>query len=131
MVAWIASTYRASEEPVSYTHLDVYKRQGFSLISVGSNLLRDSARSFNSASSITDDIIRDLSRALGETCYESKIDGSEVKFRGARPILSKDEKQLARMHLETLTLFAPTINTMLGVATVSYTHLDIPQVASR
>jgi len=104
------------EDP-QYTSLWVAdKGKGFSLISVGSNLLRDSARSFNSASSITDDIIRDLSRALGETCYESKIDGSEIKFRGARPILSQDEKRLARMHLDTLKLFAPTINTMLGVA---------------
>lgn len=104
-------------EDKQYTSLWVAdKGKGFSLISFGSNLLRDSARSFDSASSITDDIIRDLSRALGEERYESRIDGSEVRFRGARPILSKEEKQLARMHLETLTLFAPTINTMLGVA---------------
>jgi len=90
--------------------------KGFALISLGGNLLRDSARSFKSASSITDDIIRDLSRALGEDSYESKIDGGEVKFRGARPILSHEEKMLARMHLDTLKLFSPTINTMLGVA---------------
>jgi len=104
-------------EDKQYTSLWVSDRgKGFQLISFGSNLLRDSARSFDSASSITDDIIRDLSRALGEECYESRIDGSEVKFRGARPILSREEKQLARTHLETLKLFAPTINTMLGVA---------------
>jgi hypothetical protein len=107
----------SGNDDVVYTSLWVADRgKGFALVSFGSNLLRDSARTFTSASSITDDIIRDLSRALGEESYESKIDGGEVKFRGARPILSNEERALARMHLDTLKLFSPTINTMLGVA---------------
>lgn len=86
------------------------------IINIGDSLLKESERAFISAASQVDEVMRALAKATGESDYESKVHGRKIAFRGPRPVMTSDIERSAKMHLNTLKLFAPTITTMLGVA---------------
>lgn len=86
------------------------------LVDIGDSLLKESERAFKSAAMMTDEIMRALAKAVGESGYESKVHGRKIEFRGPHPVMSPDVERNAKLHLSTLQLFAPTITTMLGVA---------------
>ncbi len=109
------------------------KGNSFLLARLPQYAVYDYHRSCTSAAAIVDSVHRDMSRLLGRDGYESPVENRTIMFRGARPILSREDQMELERSYDQLDIVSPLITSLLRAANSaikSYHRLIGPQQKS-
>ena len=109
--------------PVSYTHLDVYKRQGQGFLTAFAGKIVSKGQNIRVRGASSSDPIEDLTGLIETDAHAQPGDSGGPVFDAQREVLGMTTAGSSDAGNNKTTAFAVPIADALGA--VSYTHLDV------